>query len=626
MVCGLIAPGVELERIEHVATGSQGFRFDIEVAARRGQIVHIEAQRQRLHVGATERNLRAVELAARIEFRPHAMDRDIAAQTAAGLRQPVAEAVHRKLDPDIRVRAAGRSALADHGDAALAQRQLEFAVDVERRRECQIGVARERTQTQAAAQVVEFELADRSGFFHISTCGQGEIHRAGPVLRKCAGIEMVGLGLYIPADLRFEHDRAAGIEPAFRLPQVELLQFDPVRCAVELERDIGKLTGLVGSIRSDREFARGAEFVGVAARAQIAVRGERPTGQIGGQFNPVPRQLQIAADRLGVELQPGPRGERAGGVGCAQVQRFQRQGLPGHGEPEWIEQHAVRVGIDIAGQRAAVPAAAAVELQRQRFERVAVGDLGRIECGHIQIQRPRQRLVVRRQRAARGRGERLAQGEREMRLFAIVGEIERADRAARRFVRGVCIVGGGNFPVDGEFAAAAQIGIGRQRAVDIDPAVGRAQRKLPERERRAGPARGCIQAVAGEQRLAVLADRGFADVQTVEQDVQRRCQQHLQRGRWCFRRCRRQRGQRNVDAVELHILQVQRALQDAEKPVLDFQRFYFDVDARRAVAIAYVVQFERADQHAARLRDQQFPGERRLGAFDGEARARFGRQ
>ena len=185
----------------------------------------------------------------------------------------------------------------------------------------------------------------------------------------------------------------------------------------------------------------------------------------------------------------------------------------------------------------------------------------------------------------------------------------------------------GNLPVHLKLAAADHALVRSDRAHEIDPALGCAQGELLEHERRAGPARHGIESVAREYGLAVLGDVHGAQVQALEQDIERRGQQGLDRRcRGLRRRSRRQRRQHDVDAVEIQVLHLQRTPQQTEEAIFEPQRLHLDREARRRILVLDVVQLERTDQRAARTRNHKFARKRHLRALEREARARFGQQ
>lgn len=113
----------------------------------------------------------AAELAAGVELRVGAVDRDRAAHAAAGLEQPVAEAGEVEIDLQV-----GRSVLATpplptKSATVLCPEDRLSLPSMARRRERDVAVAGKRALAQRAAEVVERELAGRAVLFHISTCG-----------------------------------------------------------------------------------------------------------------------------------------------------------------------------------------------------------------------------------------------------------------------------------------------------------------------------------------------------------------------------------------------------------------------------------------------------------------------
>src|SRR5690348_4341734 len=97
---------------------------------------------------------------------------------------------------------------------AVAGRQIQRSVDAERRSEGYLAVAAERALAQRACQFLEPQRAARTVLVHISTRGQGERQRAGPLRGQRARIEAVGPGVELPAYLRLQHDLAARAETA----------------------------------------------------------------------------------------------------------------------------------------------------------------------------------------------------------------------------------------------------------------------------------------------------------------------------------------------------------------------------------------------------------------------------
>ncbi len=275
------------------------------------------------------------------------------------MRQPVAEAGDGEIDAGVGLRAA----LSAQRYVTVARRQIQRAVDAERWREGNLAVAAERTLAQGAAQLVEPNGAARSVFVHFSTRGQRKRQRAGPLRRERAGIEAIGFGLEFPVDLRLQHDFATGPEAALRLLQIELAQRDLLRRSVELDRDLRQLAG-----RSQREIALRSELLGRAARIDGSVRRQRLANEVGRQFDALPGQLHVAAERLGIELQFAFRGQRPNRFRRAQVQVLDRQALAGKGKLQRIEQYSMAIRIDIAAERPAVAVAAAVQIQRERLE------------------------------------------------------------------------------------------------------------------------------------------------------------------------------------------------------------------------------------------------------------------
>lgn len=194
---------------------------------------------------------------------------------------------------------------------ALSRRDVELAVDLERRRERDVCIAAELALPQRAREALELELAGGTFLFDRAVRAHGEVDRAGPVFRERARIDSLRIRLDVPAQFWLEHDIAGRVQDAvrfrgLRLRDIELGERDLVGRAGEFERDVRDLLR-----RPDAELAGRGEFLRVAARGYRAVRRERLADEIGGQLDVGPCDRRLAADRLRIEMHLRLRGQRA---------------------------------------------------------------------------------------------------------------------------------------------------------------------------------------------------------------------------------------------------------------------------------------------------------------------------
>ena len=361
-------------RLELETSGDDLLRAQRERSVRRLDFCDVRGHVEHADVHGFGREARTVRGAGDAELGPLALHAEIAVETAARVGQPVGERSDRELDRRVGLIAA---AAAGDVDAALAGREREIAVDDVARFEFEIGIARHRSLAQRAAEFVELDRRVGSLIGQRAVGRDLEVERAGPLGRECAGIELVGFRRQLPAERGFEFDRALRIEAAFRLLQRELLERDRIRRAVEVQRDVGQLSG-----RSERERAFGVEFLRTARRIELAVRRERLSDQIRGQLDAFPAQREVRRDRLRIELHVAVRLQRSGGFGRFQRQRFDLQRLSRQRIAERIELHAMRVHVDLAAERAVLLVAGTFERKRERGQRRIRLHAFRIEARH----------------------------------------------------------------------------------------------------------------------------------------------------------------------------------------------------------------------------------------------------
>ena len=250
----------------------------------------------------------------------------------------------------------------------------------------------------------------------------------------------------------------------------------------------------------------------------------------------------------------------------------------------------------------------ALQVQRQRFQRAVVAQ---------------QRLGIEARRAQRGfpvvvaalgqfqvqaRGGGLLQGEVQLRQLAVAvrGELAR--------IR--CVA---HFPRKVGLAVAALSAAEVQHALQVGLAVRRAQLQRVDGDARTRPAAGQVEAVGGEQRLAVLAHAHRAHVDAVEQQVHRRLQREAA-GAFAAVRAFRQ-GHRHAVGVEVahvHLAQQQRPEAQVEAYPACADR------GALAVVVVQAVEPQRADQRTLRLLPLQRAVRGRLRTRQREAQARAG--
>ncbi len=421
---------------------------------------------------------------------------EAAVEAAVRIGQPVGERSDRELDRRVGLIRASR---AGNFDVALARCEREIAVDDVARFQLEIGVARNGPLAQRAAELVELDRRVGTVVGQRAFGRELEIDCARPFGRERAGIELARLRRQLPADRGLELDRALRIEAALGLLERELLQRDRFGRAVEIERDVRELAR-----RTDRERAFGVEFLRAARCVDLAVRRQRLADEIGRQLDAFPLQRERRRYRFRIELHFAVRLQRAGGFGCLQRQRLDLQRLAGQRVAERLELHAMVVDVDLAVQRAVLPVAGAFERKRERGQRRIGLHAFRIEARHADLRGPREIARLRQCRRDRRRRRR-AEREVEFRLAAVAACFQRAGDFA---------VGG--FPVERRFAVTGIARRGRQRAVQIDAAFGRAQCERLDQRAAARPHAGKIEAVGDEDRQAVLTDLRFLQREAIE--------------------------------------------------------------------------------------------------------------
>ena len=214
-----------------------------------------------------------------------------------------------------------------------------------------------------------------------------------------------------------------------------------------------------------------------------------------------------------------------------------------------IERDDVRVEAERGVDLAVRAVAAAVEVQRGGFQRIAAGDLARIERRYVQGGRPRKRVVVRGDGAVHRQRRRLRELRDDAGGVAVVVDIERS--------AGALI--GLDFPVERSFRGPAQVRIRSYARAQIDISVRRAQRELLQLQRGGGPRRSEVERIGGEDRDVVLHDLDRCNARAIEQDRQRRREQGLRGGWRSLRSGRRHGGERDIDARDFQIAHMQRA-------------------------------------------------------------------
>src|SRR5581483_12126930 len=191
------------------------------------------------------------------QLRPCTANRELALQRAGCLRQPVGE----RSDVDRNRGIGACAALPLRADAALADSQQQRAVEQIVRRDTDIGLAAgDAALAQRACDVIEFQRGLWAALRQRALTREREVQRAVPAGEQRAGIELVRGRIEFPRELRLQADRAARIQPSVLLHQLQGLQCDLLRRALELQLQIRQ-----SILRTERERA----VQGIVLRAAI---------------------------------------------------------------------------------------------------------------------------------------------------------------------------------------------------------------------------------------------------------------------------------------------------------------------------------------------------------------------
>ena len=107
----------------------------------------------------------------------------------------------------------------------------------------------------------------------------------------------MGDGLELPCKLRLQAECAAGVEITLRLLQLQRVQQDLLRRAIQVQREFRQLPR-----RSNVDIAFSVVLLRAAFDGQVAVAVELLAHQIGRQFEILPGNSQISADRPCIQL------------------------------------------------------------------------------------------------------------------------------------------------------------------------------------------------------------------------------------------------------------------------------------------------------------------------------------
>ena len=446
-------------------------------------------------------------------------------------------------------------------------------------------MAADRAPAQLARQLADLQRGVRAAGAvrgQAAAAGDVEIQGAAPAGEQLAGVELVGACFGLPGQVRPQRQRAVRLQAALCLFQLQRVQGDQLRGAVEVQRQLRELAR-----RPDVDVAFGVVRVGAAAGLERAAAGQCLAGQVRRQQQVVPADVQCGAEWLGTELH-----DAAGLHAALDLRRTQLELLQGQrGEvvaearAQRLQQQPVVVEIEPAVEGAAVAVAMALHGDRQRLQRTVAEQRRRVEARRVELPGPGVFAGRDQVHLQSGHGRR-GEPEVELRPLAVAARIEAAG-----------VAGAADLPGEGGLAVALVTRAERQLAIEVGVAVGRQQHQPAQFDAVVGPAAGQVEPMGGEQRLAVLRQLQRAHVHAVEDQLDRRLQREAA-GAGGVVRCGP--GQGHLDAIDVQREHMQASGQ--QRPEAQIQmRLRHDRHGALAVVVADAGQVERTEQAALRL-------------------------